>query len=177
MALEKWEIDTSRSTIGFTVRHMVITKVHGRFTRWRGALELDLDDLTSGKVEVTIEAASIETRDALRDDYLRSADFLDPAKFPALQFRSTRVEKAGGQKYKVRGELTIRGVTREIALDTVFGGKRGDAPLGPRTKFHATAQIDRRSFGLEWSAALEAGGFLVGDNVDISLDIEATRAP
>jgi polyisoprenoid-binding protein YceI len=176
MALEKWEIDTARSAVGFTVRHMVVTKVHGRFTRWSGALELDLGNLTASSVHASLEAASIETRDALRDGYLRSAEFLNPEKHPTLEFRSTRIE-GSGKKYKVRGGLTIRGVTREVVLDTVFGGQRTDGVLGPRIKFEATTKIDRRSFGLEWNAALEAGGFLVGDNVDITLDIEAKRLP
>ena len=177
MAFGKWEIDTARSTMGFTVRHMVISKVHGRFTRWRGALELDLDDLTAGNVAVTIEAASIETRDALRDDYLRSAEFLDPSKFPTIEFRSTRIETAGGKKYKVRGDLTIRGVMREVTLDTKFAGQRSDGSLGSKITFEATTKIDRRSFGLEWGAALEAGGFLVGDVVEVSLAVEAKRSP
>jgi len=127
-------------------------------------------------VRASIEAASIETRDALRDGYLRSADFLDPEKHPTLEFRSTRIEEVGRKKYKVPGDLTIRGVTREVVLDTVLAGQRGDGALGSTIKFEATTKIDRRTFGLEWSAALEAGGFLVGDSVDVALAIEVKRS-
>jgi polyisoprenoid-binding protein YceI len=176
MALEQWQIDTARSAVGFTVRHMVISKVHGRFTRWSGTLELDLDNLSTSKVSSILEASSIETRDALRDDYLRSADFLDPEKHPHLEFRSTRIEKVGAKKYEIRGDLTIRGVTREVVLDTMFGGLRNDPRGGKLARFEATTKIDRKDFGLVWSTALEAGGILVGDNVDIALEIEARKS-
>jgi len=176
MAAEKWEIDTVHSGVGFTVRHMVIAKVHGQFTKWTGALELDTTNLPASKVEVKIEAASIDTRDAQRDGHLRSADFLDAEKHPYIEFRSTRIEESGAKKYKVHGDLTIRGVKREVVLDTVFGGQGKDPWGAQRVGFEATTKVDRKDFGLQWNTALEAGGVLVGDTVDISLEVEAKKA-
>jgi polyisoprenoid-binding protein YceI len=176
MATEKWEIDTVHSGVAFTVRHMVIAKVHGQFTKWTGTLDLDTTNLSLSKVEVKIEAASIDTRDAQRDGHLRSADFLDAEKYPHIEFRSTRIEEVGGKKYKVHGDLTVRGVKREVVLDTVFGGQAKDPWGNQRVGFEATTKIDRKDFGLQWNTALEAGGFLVGDAVDVSLEVEAKKA-
>jgi polyisoprenoid-binding protein YceI len=175
MAVEKWDIDSEHSGVSFTVRHMVITKVHGQFTKWRGSLELDPANLPMSKIEVRIEAGSIDTRDAQRDGYLRSADFLAVEVHPTIEFRSTRIEDVGRRKYKVHGDLTIRGVKREIVLDTIFRGQARDAGEGRRVGFEATTQIDRKDFGLQWNTALEAGGFLVGDTVDVALEIEARK--
>jgi polyisoprenoid-binding protein YceI len=176
MATEKWEIDTVHSGVAFTVRHMVIAKVHGQFTKWTGTLDLDTTNLSLSKVEVKIEAASIDTRDAQRDGHLRSADFLDAEKYPHIEFRSTRIEEVGGKKYKVHGDLTVRGVKREVVLDTVFGGQAKDPWGDQRVGFEATTKIDRKNFGLQWNTALEAGGFLVGDTVDVALEVEAKKA-
>jgi len=170
---EKWEIDAVHSRIRFMVRHMVIAKVHGQLTKWSGTLELDPSKLTASKVEVKIDAASIDTRDPVRDAYLRSADFLDVEKYPTMEFRSTRIEEARAKKYKVRGDLTIRGVKREIVLATVFGVQGKDPWGGQRIGFEATTKIERKDFGLQWNAVLEAGGVLVGDTVDVALEIEA----
>ena len=148
MATERWEIDTVHSSVGFTVRHMVITKVHGLFTRWTGTLDLDLSNLAGSKVEVKIETASIDTRDPQRDGHLRSPDFFDAEKHPHIEFRSTRIEEAGAKKYKVHGDLTIHGVKREIVLDAVFGGQGEDPWGGQRVGFEATTKIDRKDFGL-----------------------------
>jgi polyisoprenoid-binding protein YceI len=175
MAVEKWEIDTLHSDVRFTVRHMVITKVHGQFTKWRGTLELDPANLAASKVEVKIETASVDTRDAQRDAYLRSADFLDVERYPYLEFRSTRIEDVGAKKYKVRGSLTIRGVQREVVLDTVLGGGN-DPSVAHRALFKATTKIERKDFGLQWNTALEAGGFLVGDTIDVALEVQAKKA-
>jgi polyisoprenoid-binding protein YceI len=176
LAAEKWEIDAAHSGVRFTVRHMVIAKVHGQFTRWSGTLELDPSNLTASKVEVKIDAASIDTRDAARDAHLRSAEFLDADKYPTMDFRSTRIEEARAKRYKVRGDLTIRGVKREIVLATVFGGQGKDPRGGERIGFEATTKIERKDFGLQWSTALEAGGVLVGDTVDVSVEIEAKKS-
>lgn len=176
MIVEKWEIDTVHSSVTFTVRHMVIAKVHGQFTKWSGTLELDPANLTASKVEVKIEVASIDTRDPQRDTHLRSADFFDVEKHPYIEFRSARVEEGGGKKYKVRGDLTIRGVKREVVLDTEFGGHGKDPWGGQRVGFEATTKIDRKDFGLQWNTALETGGFLVGDTIDVAIEVEAKRA-
>lgn len=176
MTLERWEIDTVHSSVAFTVRHMVIAKVHGQFTRWNGTLELDTLDLSMSRVEVKIETASVDTRDPQRDGHLRSHDFFDAERFPYIEFRSTRIAEAGAKKYKVHGELSIHGVKREVVLETTFGGQGRDPWGGQRVGFEATTKIERKEFGLQWNTALEAGGMLVGETVDVALQIEAKKA-
>jgi polyisoprenoid-binding protein YceI len=171
----RWEIDTSHSDVQFTVRHMVVTKVRGRFTRWAGAIELNEDDLGRSSVTVSIEADSIDTGHADRDAHLRSADFLDVASHPRLEFRSTAIERVDEERYRIHGDLTIRGVTRKVTLDTELGGIQADPWGARRAGFSARTKIDRRDFGLTWNQALEAGGLLVGEKVDIELEIEAVR--
>ena len=170
-----WNIDASHSTVGFAIRHMVFSKVRGRFSTYTGALHLD-DDLARSSVEVAIDAASIDTGTAQRDTHLRSPDFFDVEKFPQLRFRSTKVEDAGDGRLRVTGELTIRDVTREVILEAESGG-RGKDPWGnERIGFVAKTSIDRKDFGLKWNQLLEAGGVLVGDRVDIELDVQAVQA-
>jgi len=174
MATERWDIDVGHSAIHFWVRHMVISKVHGRFARWSGALALDPQDLGRSSVEVRIDAASIDTQVADRDAHLRSPDFLDAASHPEIVFRSTRVQQAGAG-LRVVGELTLHGVTREVALEAEFAGTGKDPWGNERAGFSAKAAIDRREFGLVWNAALETGGVLVGEKVEIGIEIEAVR--
>jgi polyisoprenoid-binding protein YceI len=167
-----WNIDSTHSTVGFAIRHMVFSKVRGRFQNYTGAVQLD-DDLAKSWVEVTIDAASIDTGTAQRDNHLRSADFFDVATFPQLRFRSTRIEDIGGGRLRVIGDLTIRDTTREVALEAEPAG-RGMDPMGnERIGFVAKTSIERKDFGLTWNQLLEAGGVLVGDRVDIELDIQA----
>ena len=175
MTLERWEIDTVHSSIGFTVRHMVIAKVHGLFTKWSGTLELDTLNLRASRVDVKIEAASVDTRDAQRDGHLRSRDFFDVENHPYITFRSTAIEEAGDKKYKVRGDLTIRGITRELVLNVAFGGQGKDPWGGHRVGFEATTRVERKEFGLQWNTALEAGGMLVGETIDVNLEVEAKK--
>ena len=169
-----WDIDVSHSAIHFHVRHMVISKVHGRFAKWAGAVELDPADLTRSSVKVTIDAASIDTQVADRDAHLRSADFFDVAKYPELTFASKKVEKAG-DGYRVTGDLTLHGVTKEVVLEAEFAGTGKDPWGNERAGFSAKAAIDRRDFGLTWNAALEAGGVLVGEKVEIAIELEAVK--
>jgi polyisoprenoid-binding protein YceI len=175
MATEKWEIDGVHSSVGFTVRHMVVAKVHGAFTKWGGTLELDPDQLTASKVDITIDAASIDTRDEKRNAHLKSADFLDVEKQPNITFKSKLVEKKGSDAFRMMGDLTIRGVTRDVVLDVEYGGRAKDPWGGERMGFTAKGKIDRKEFGAKWNAALEAGGFVVGDTVDINIEIEAVK--
>jgi polyisoprenoid-binding protein YceI len=170
----RWDIDVGHSAIHFYVRHMVISKVHGRFARWAGAIELDPQDLTRSSVEVSIDAASIDTQVADRDAHLRSADFLDVAKYPQLTFRSRKIEKAG-DGYRVTGDLTLHGVQREVVLDAEFAGTGKDPWGNERAGFSARASLDRRAFGLVWNAALETGGVLVGEKVEIAIELEAVK--
>jgi polyisoprenoid-binding protein YceI len=169
-----WDIDVGHSAIHFYVRHMVISKVHGRFARWSGALALDQQDLTRSTVEVSIDAASIDTQVADRDAHLRSAEFLDAATYPQLTFRSKRIEKAG-DGYRVVGDLHLHGVAREVTLEAEFAGTGKDPWGNERAGFSAKTSIDRRDFGLVWNAALETGGVLVGDKVEIAIELEAVK--
>ena len=175
MPLETWEIDTSHSSISFWVRHMVIAKVHGRFTAWSGSVEFDEADLTRSKVNVKIDAASIDTHDDKRDAHLRSADFLETEAYPEITFASRGVEAAGSTSLRILGDLTVRGTTRTVILDAEYNGRGKDPWGGERIGFEARASVDRTDFGLRWNAALETGGVLVGDKVDITLEVEAVR--
>jgi polyisoprenoid-binding protein YceI len=169
-----WDIDVSHSAVHFHVRHMVISKVHGRFAKWAGTVQLDEQDLTRSSVEVRIDAASIDTQVADRDAHLRSPDFLDVQKYPELTFRSRRIEKAG-DGYRVVGDLTLHGVTREVALEAEFSGTGKDPWGNVRAGFSARAALDRREFGLTWNKAIEAGGVLVGEKVEIAIELEAVK--
>ncbi len=174
MATNTWDIDVGHSAIHFWVRHMVISKVHGRFAKWSGALELDEQDLTRSTVDVRIDAASIDTQVADRDAHLRSPDFLDVAKHPEITFRSKRIVKAG-DGYRVTGDLAVHGVAREVTLEAEFAGTGKDPWGNQRAGFSARTSIDRREYGLVWNAALETGGVLVGEKVEISIELEAVK--
>jgi polyisoprenoid-binding protein YceI len=169
-----WNIDATHSTIGFSIRHMVFSKVRGRFLKYTGAIRLD-DDLAKSWVEVTIDAASIDTGTAQRDTHLRSADFFDAERFSELRFRSTRVDDLGGDRLRVTGDLTIRDVSREVVLDVEPAGRGVDPWGNERIGFVAKTSLDRKDFGLKWNQVLEAGGVLVGDRVDLELDIQAVN--
>jgi len=175
MAIEKWNFDTVHSNVGFSVRHLMISKVHGRFTTWTGSLSLDEAQHTASSVEVEIDSASVDTKEAQRDEHLRSADFLDAANFPKITFHSTRVEKVDDQNYKVTGDLTIHGVTREVTLDAEYLGRQKDPWGGERVGFSAKTAIDRKHFGLTFNIPLEGGGIVVGEKVEITLDVEAVK--
>ena len=171
-----WNLDIVHSGINFSVRHMVVSKVRGRFTKFTGSVLLDESDLARSVVEATIDASSIDTGTAQRDDHLRSADFFDVEHFPQLRFRSTGIEKVGTERYRLSGELTIRDVTRAIALEVEYGG-RGKDPWGnERVGFTARGGLDRKDFGLQWNQVLETGGMLVSDRVEIELEVQAVRA-
>jgi polyisoprenoid-binding protein YceI len=169
-----WTIDPSHSTVGFTARHLMVAKVHGRFGTFAGTIRIAEDRLASA-VEATIEAASISTGDEQRDAHLRSADFLDVEQFPQLTFRSTSV-RAEGDHYVVVGDLTIKDVTRQVELALELDGVQADPWGGTRAGFTAQTEINRKDFDLTWNVALETGGVLVGDKVKITLDIEAVKA-
>jgi polyisoprenoid-binding protein YceI len=168
-----WNIDTAHSSVSFSVRHMVFAKVRGRVASWSGSVQLDPADLTRASATAEIDAASIDTGVADRDNHLRSADFFDVERFPKLRFESTRVERVDGERYALHGRLTIRDVTREVALDVRYGGQAKDPWGNQRAAFAATVAIDRRDFGLKWNQALEAGGVLVGERVEIELEVQA----
>jgi len=170
-----WNIDAAHSGINFSIRHMVVSKVRGRFAKYSGTVDLDDGDLTRSFVDVTIDAASIDTGTPQRDAHLRGPDFFDVEKFPELRFRSTRIESVARDRYRVVGDLTIRDVTREVSLDVEYGGRAKDPWGNERIGFIATATLDRKDFGLRWNQLLEAGGVLVGDRVDIDLEVQAVK--
>lgn len=172
--MAKWAFDTSHSGIGFSVRHLMISKVRGSFGKWSGTFEYDEADPTKSKLEVHIDAASIDTKEEKRDAHLRSPDFFDVANHPELVFASTAVTR-DGDGYVVTGELTIRGVTRAVDLNVESLGTGKDPWGNQRVAFEAKTTINRRDFGLNWNQALETGGILVGEKVEITIDVEAIK--
>ncbi len=173
---KSWNVDLTHSSVGFSVRHMVISKVRGRFAKWSGAVALDENDLTKSSVDVHIETASIDTGVADRDGHLKSADFLDVEKFPEITFKSKRVEKLSDTHLRVTGDLAVHGVTKEVPLEVELGGVGKDPWGNTRAGFTAKTHIDRKEFGLSWNQVLEAGGLLVGERIDIDIEVEAVKA-
>jgi polyisoprenoid-binding protein YceI len=176
MANQTWNIDATHTSIGFSVRHMVIAKVRGSFRRFSGAVVLDAQDPAAASVSASIDVASIDTGVEQRDGHLKSADFFDAEKFPTLTFQSTKVERAGAERLKVTGTLTIRGISRPVVLDVEQLGTGKDPWGNTRVAFAASTSIDRRDFGLTWNQALETGGVLVGEKIDIQLEVQAVQA-
>ena len=171
-----WTIDPAHTLIEFTAKHMMITNVRGRLADVNGTLTIDEADPDRSTAVAEFDAASIDTRTEQRDQHLRSADFLDVQNFPKVTFRSKRIEGASldaGTSFRVVGDLTIRGTTREVVLDTTFEGRGRDPWGGERVSFSADAKIDRREFGLTWNATLEAGGVLVGNEIRIHVEVQA----
>ena len=176
-AISTWSLDPSHSSVHFKVRHMMISYVRGEFRVMRGSLTRNGDDATKSSLTVEIETASIETREPQRDAHLRSADFLDVERYPTITFRSTEVRREGEESYRVSGELTIHGVTREAVLEVDAVSPETKDPWGNlRLAASATTTIRRKDFGLTWNTALETGGVLVGDEVSINLDIEFVKS-
>lgn len=174
-AVSTWKIDPAHTHVEFSVRHLMIATVKGRFADLSGTVTLDEADPRHSEVDVTIAAASIDTREPQRDAHLRSADFLDAEQFPTLSFRSTRVEPGPDGGYTIVGNLTIRGVSKEVALAVTTEGRARDPWGGERSGFSATTKIKRTDFGLTWNQALETGGVLVGDDVKITIDAELLK--
>jgi polyisoprenoid-binding protein YceI len=171
-----WQIDPVHSTAQFKVKHLMISNVKGEFTSIKGTLHLDSSDVTKSTIEAIIDAASINTREPQRDAHLKSADFLEVEKFPNITFKSTRVSKKANGQFAVEGDLSIHGVTRKVTLDVEAPSAPQKDPWGgTRIGLEASTRINRKDFGLNWNAALEAGGFMVGDEVTITLDLEFVK--
>jgi polyisoprenoid-binding protein YceI len=171
-----WNIDPSHSVAEFKVKHMMISHVKGHFSKVSGVLTLDESDLAKSQVEASIEATSIQTRDAQRDAHLLSADFLDAEKFPTLFFKSRRVSVPRDGELSIEGALTIHGVTRDVIFTVEGPTPPTKDPWGnTRVGISATTKINRKDYGLNWNAALETGGILVGDEVTITLDVEFVK--
>ena len=178
-AVSTWSIDATHSTIEFAVKHMMLTTVRGRVAGVRGTLVIDAQNPGASSADVELDTGSIETGAEQRDAHLKSPDFFDAEQFPTITFRSRRIEGARaeeGASFRVVGDLTIRGTTREVTLDATYEGRGRDPWGGERVSFSAEAKIDRRDFGLTWNAALETGGVLVSNDVKIRLDVQAVRA-
>ena len=169
-----WNLDSSHSEVGFTVRHAGISKVRGNFDKVTASLEVG-QDLSDSKITAVIDAASFNSNDANRDGHVKGADFFDVEQFPELKFSVTGVE-GSGETYQVAGDLTIKGTTRPVVLDTEFNGVAVDPFGATRAGFSGTTVISRKDFGLTWNAALETGGVLVGDKVTINVDAEFVAA-
>ncbi len=167
-----YSLDRAHTTIEFVVRHLMITKVRGRFTNFDGRIEVAPGSDLPQAIAARIEAASIDTREEQRDAHLRSADFFDVEKYPELTFESTRIQGAPDE-FTVHGNLTIHGITREVALTGTFEGRTSDPWGGTRVGYAAHTTVNRKDFGLAWNAALETGGVVVGDEVRIELNVEA----
>lgn len=175
MATERWEIDASHSGIHFSVRHLVIARVRGQFSRWSGALIVPDGDFAKTIVDVMIDASSIDTGVADRDGHLKSADFFDVAQYPEITFKASRFEQQGDAEGRLIGNLTIKGITREVVLNVERHGQAKDPWGNERAAFSAKTSIDRKDFGLTWNQPLETGGVMVGERVDLEIDIEAVR--
>jgi polyisoprenoid-binding protein YceI len=167
-----WAVDPVHSSVEFAVRHLMITTVKGRFTDVQGTVVLDETTPSASSADVTVQVASIDTRDPQRDAHLKSADFFEAETFPTLTFRSTAVRNWKTDGSMLIGDLTIHGVTREVALELTHEGRAKDPWGGERIGFTATTKIKRSEFGLTWNQLLETGGFAVSDDVKISLDVQ-----
>lgn len=172
----RWKIDPAHSMIEFRVKHMMFTTVRGEFTSFQGTLDLDMEHPERSRVEGTVDVNSITTGNDERDNHLRSADFFDVAHYPTITFRSTRIERKGDSEFKVYGDLTITNVTREIAWDVKVANLGKDPWGNPRLGFSADTKINRKDFGLTWNVALESGGWLVSDEIEIHAEIQAVPA-
>jgi len=174
----RWRLDPAHTQVEFKAKHMMITTVRGRFGDVSGEVVVDEENPENSQVEVEIDARSIDTRASDRDTHLRSEDFLDVERHPKITFRSKRVEGAhaeAGDEFKVVGDLTIRGETKEVTLHARYEGQGGDPWGGTRAGFSATTKIDRREWGLTWNQALETGGILVSNDLTIELQVQAVR--
>jgi polyisoprenoid-binding protein YceI len=170
-----WHIDPAHSHIQFSVRHMMISTVRGRFERFTGTIEADEQDPTRSRVEVQIDAASIDTRTPQRDADLRGPNFLDVEKYPTITFKSKRIERLDATHGRIIGDLTIRGVTKEVVLDVEYAGQ-AKSPWGTISAgFSARTKINRKDWGLTWNVALETGGVLVGDEITVEIEVELVK--
>lgn len=171
----RWDIDPDHSTIEFRVAHMVVSKTSGRFTDYHGFVEMDAEAKTLKAIEATIKAESITTNHDKRDAHLRNADFLDVERFPTMTYKMKQYRKQGGT-YTIIGDLTLRGVTKEVTLSGTFNGVTQDPWGNTRAGFSADGKLNRKDFGMVWNKVLDSGGLVVGDEVQIHVDIECIKA-
>jgi polyisoprenoid-binding protein YceI len=170
-----YKIDPSHSTVGFKVKHLGISKVPGSFAEFTGTFTFDPSKIEDSKADAVISVKSVDTSDKKRDDHLRGEDFFAADKFPNISFKTTKIEAVIGQGFKATGDLTIRGITKPVSLDVSFTGAAKDPWGKERAAFSATTKINRKDFGLTWSKVLETGGLVVGDEVEILIEIEGVK--
>lgn len=171
-----FNIDTVHSSVEFSVRHMMMARVRGKFGKFNGHIAIEGDGLIPSRAEVNIETASVDTGVEDRDKHLRSGDFFNVEKFPTMSFKSKRVENASDESFQLIGDLTLHGITKEVTLDVEIGGKQKDPWGNERVGYSAKARIERKDFGLTWNQALETGGIVVGNRVDIMLEVQGVLA-
>jgi polyisoprenoid-binding protein YceI len=171
-----YEIDPAHSRIGFVARHAMVTKVRGSFNEFQGTGHFDADDPSQSHLELTIQATSIDTRNADRDNHLRGNDFFDMENHPEIRFVSTAVEKAGDDNFKVTGDLTIKGVTHPVTVEFDYTGSAQDPFGNQRIGLDGTTVVNRKDWGVNWNAALEAGGVLVSEKVTLEFDVSAIKS-
>lgn len=170
-----WQIDKTHSSITFSVRHMMISKVRGRFTAFDGTFDINEANPGQSKVAVTIQTSSINTNEAQRDGHLQSPDFFDVAQYPTISFNSTNIQFVNDEHFKVTGDLTIKGVAKTVVLDVDYAGQ-AKSPWGTTNAgFTATTKINRKDWGLTYNQVLETGGVLVGDNINITIELELVK--
>lgn len=170
-----WQFDTGHTHIGFTGRHLMVATVRGEFERLQGTVEFDEHDITRSKAEIQIEAASVNTHNAQRDEHFRSADFFDVEHHPYITFKSKRIVMQDAQHGRLTGELTIRGITREVVLEGEYGGV-SQSPWGTYSAgFSLRGKVDRRDWGLNWNMVLAGGGLVAGDEITLAIDLELTK--
>ena len=172
-----WNIDKVHSQVGFSVKHLMISNVHGEFKDYEAKLDINDSDLTHSYIDATVKTASVDTRDAQRDAHLRSADFFDSEKYPDMTFVSTLIEKKSHDRYHVTGNLTIRDVTKPVTFDVTEEGRGKDPWGGQRMGFSGQMSINRKDFGLVWNVALESGGWLVHEQVKVTINLEMVLVP
>ncbi len=172
-----WNLDLSHSEVTFAVKHMMISTVRGKFNSFSGTIDFNEADPARSSIDVSIDVASIDTRDEKRDGHLKSGDFFDVEKFPTATFKSTKVEKTSDSTAKVTGDLTLRGVSRPVVLDVTYAGQ-AKSPWGTTSAgFSASTKISRKDWGLTWNVALETGGVLVGEDISIAIEAELVKQP
>lgn len=172
---EKFSIDNSHTKVGFSIRHLGISNVHGSFTEVEGTIDFDKDDIAASSVEATISVKSIDTDNQKRDDHLRSPDFFEASKYPAMKFTSKKITDVKGNEFTIVGDLEMHGVTKEVSLATTFEGAVTDPWGNDRVGFSASTRLNRKDFGLSWNKLLETGGVVVGEEVKITLEIEGIK--
>jgi polyisoprenoid-binding protein YceI len=175
MAKTKWALDVAHSSVDFAIRHMMVSKVKGNFQTFEANIDADPEDLTTATIEFSVDVNSVDTRSEDRDKHLRSADFFDVENHPKMTFKSTKIEKTSPGEYEVTGDLTIRGTTRPETFAVSYEGSGKDPWGNEKVGFEAHGSISRSEYGLTWNAALETGGVLLADQVQITLDVQASK--